>query len=53
MNDELRPGTRLIRDLAYPAAFTARIDGIHFEVPAATEIAERLVGPSLVNFALS
>ena len=27
MNDELRPGTRLIRDVAYPAAFTVRIDG--------------------------
>ena len=26
-DDELRPGTRLIRDLAYPAAFTVRIDG--------------------------
>ena len=24
---ELRPGTRLIRDVAYPAAFTVRIDG--------------------------
>ncbi len=26
-DDELRPGTRLIRDLAHPAAFTVRIDG--------------------------
>jgi peptidoglycan/LPS O-acetylase OafA/YrhL len=32
---------------------SSRVDGIHFEVPAATTVAERLVGPSLVNFALS
>jgi hypothetical protein len=31
----------------------ARLDGIHFEVPAATEIAARLIGPSLVNFAVT
>jgi peptidoglycan/LPS O-acetylase OafA/YrhL len=31
----------------------ARLDGIHFEIPAATEIAERLIGPSLVNFAVA
>jgi peptidoglycan/LPS O-acetylase OafA/YrhL len=30
----------------------ARLDGIHFEVPAATEVAARLLGPRLVNVAL-
>jgi peptidoglycan/LPS O-acetylase OafA/YrhL len=33
--------------------FHARIDGIHFEIPAATEIAQRFVGPTLVNLAVS
>jgi lysophospholipase L1-like esterase len=31
---------------------TARPDGMHFDVPGATEIAERFLGPSLVNVAL-
>jgi hypothetical protein len=31
---------------------TARVDGMHFEVPAATEIADRFLGPRLVNTAL-
>jgi hypothetical protein len=31
----------------------ARIDGMHFEVPAATEIAGRFLGPRLVNIALA
>ena len=30
----------------------ARLDGIHFEVPAATDVAARLLGPRLVNVAL-
>ena len=32
---------------------TARIDGMHFEVPAATEVATRYLGPHLVNVALA
>jgi peptidoglycan/LPS O-acetylase OafA/YrhL len=31
---------------------TARIDGMHLEVPAATEVAARFLGPTLVNIAL-